>query len=169
MNKQSFWIRVIAVAATVLGIAILFFGSNAGSTPEPQPSEVAPPGPEPAAASESISAPETASTEATSPAPIRVPTQPAASLSLTERMAAYPQGISGRVMDERGHPLAGAEVYLLESARNDALALPVLQQQGLLMGPVAETRSANDGTFALGLQLATDKLYEVRLTSKHHA
>jgi len=86
-----------------------------------------------------------------------------------ERAASYAQGLRGLATDERGRPLAGIEVYLVESLRNEPLLLPVLLQQGLPLGPLAATRSGPDGSFAVGLQVPTEKLYELRLLSPRHA
>lgn len=79
------------------------------------------------------------------------------------------QGLHGRVIDWQRRPLAGIEVFLLESPRNDPLALPAMLQRGLGSGPIAQTRSATDGTFAIGLPVATDKLFELRFLSPEHA
>jgi hypothetical protein len=79
------------------------------------------------------------------------------------------QGVSGLVVDQRNNPLVDVRVFLLESVRNEPQALPVLLQQGLMLGPLAETRSAADGTFALGLSVANDKLYELRFLSPAYA
>lgn len=89
--------------------------------------------------------------------------------SAAERAAAYPQGLRGIATDERGRPLAGIDVYLVESLRNEPLLLPMLLQQGLPLGPLAATRSGPDGSFAVGLQVPTEKLYELRLLSPRHA
>lgn len=87
----------------------------------------------------------------------------------TERASTYPQGLRGIATDERGRPLAGIDVYLVESLRNEPLLLPTLLQQGLPLGPLAATRSGPDGSFAVGLQVPTEKLYELRLLSPRHA
>ena len=47
--------------------------------------------------------------------------------------------------------------------------MPLLRRQGIPVGQVAETRSLADGAFELGLHLATEKLYEIRLLSPQHA
>ncbi|MCA8951565.1 MAG: carboxypeptidase regulatory-like domain-containing protein, partial [Planctomycetes bacterium] len=74
----------------------------------------------------------------------------------------YPQGLQGQVVDRNQRPLAGVRVFLVESPRNEALSLPALREQNLLLGPVAETLSTADGRFALGLALPNDRLYELR-------
>lgn len=81
----------------------------------------------------------------------------------------YPQGLRGVAVDEFGAPLADVEVYLLESPANDPMALPALLQQGLTLGPTTSTRTGHDGVFALGVQVATERLYEVHLLAPRRA
>lgn len=81
----------------------------------------------------------------------------------------YPQGLRGLAVDEAGAPLADVDVYLLESPANDPLALPALLQQGLTLGPTTSTRTGSDGVFALGVQVATERLYEVHLLAPRRA
>ncbi len=83
--------------------------------------------------------------------------------------ARFAQGVRGTVVDERDLPLAAVAVYLIESASNDPLALPAMLQQGLLPGPTTATHSADDGSFALGLPVATERLYEVHLLAPGRA
>ncbi len=73
------------------------------------------------------------------------------------------QGLRGHVVDDRGQPLGDVQVHLLASAANDPLALPAWLQHQLPMGPVASARSAADGTFAVGLGYAEDRVYELYL------
>ena len=158
MNRPAVWTVLLAVA--VLGIAAFATWRTDTGTELPRDGAAtdlpADPGAQPA-------------TAATSSDPIRDAAIPAQNAPVAERLAAYPQGLRGRVIDDRNRPLAGVRVYLLESASNEPLTLPILLQQGLILGPMAETLSTTDGAFALGLQLATDKLYEVRLLSPLHA
>jgi hypothetical protein len=82
---------------------------------------------------------------------------------------ALAQGLRGRVVDWQHRPLGGIEVFLLESLRNDPMSIPALLQQGVGTGPVATTKSATDGTFAIGLPVPTDRLFELRCLSAAHA
>ncbi|MBM4062088.1 MAG: carboxypeptidase regulatory-like domain-containing protein [Planctomycetes bacterium] len=86
-----------------------------------------------------------------------------------ERLAVFAQGLRGVAVDGRGAPLPEVRVYLLESPRNEPLALPARLQQGLATGPLAEVVTGPDGTFAVGLHVPTDKYYELRLLSPRHA
>jgi protocatechuate 3,4-dioxygenase beta subunit len=61
------------------------------------------------------------------------------------------------------------QVYLVESPANDPLSLPIVLQRGLLGGPLASSRTGADGRFALGLQLADERLYELHFLGEHHA
>jgi protocatechuate 3,4-dioxygenase beta subunit len=102
-------------------------------------------------------------------APVRESFLPDQTTPFAERAAAFPQGLRGLCVDAHQRPLADVQVFLLESLRNDPLTLPVLLQQGLAQGPLAETRTAADGSFAIGLHLANEKLYELRCLSARHA
>lgn len=79
------------------------------------------------------------------------------------------QGLRGVVLDDRGQPLPGCDVHLVDSVGNEPLALPMLQRQRHAYGPVASTKTAADGTFALGLPVVQDKLYELYVLSEDHA
>lgn len=80
-----------------------------------------------------------------------------------------PQGLRGLVVDQRTRPIPGVSVYLVESASNDPLLFPKVQQQRHLLAPIASTKTAADGTFAVGLAVAQRKVYDVFLLSDHHA
>jgi len=80
-----------------------------------------------------------------------------------------PQGLRGLVVDQHSRPVPGVDVYLVESASNDPLLFPKVQQQRHLLAPIASTVTAADGTFAVGLGVAQQKVYEVFLLSDHHA
>lgn len=80
-----------------------------------------------------------------------------------------PQGLRGLVVDQRTRPIPGVSVYLVESASNDPLLFPKVQQQRHLLAPIASTKTAADGTFAVGLAVAQQKIYDVFLLSDHHA
>ena len=122
---------------------------------------------QPAAAVPAASAPNPAATAF--PEPEREPVPLPQQTPPAERRAAFAQGLHGLAVDADQRPLADVQVYLLESLANAPLTLPVLLQQGLPMGPLAETRTGADGTFAIGLQLATETVYELRLVSPRHA
>lgn len=157
---------VLAIAVAALLVFGLLFWRSSGSDVQPQrgPGTPTPAVPPPAAASVDVAS------SARGPAePERVPVGALPTATAREVMASFPQGLRGVVVDARQNPLPGVAVYLLESATNAPLSLPLLLQQGLLMGPVAETRSGPDGAFAIGLQLASDKNFDLRFLSPAHA
>lgn len=139
-----------------LGNSVTGEGEAPTSLPE-SPVAVAPVADATAAPAVALPAPERESV----PSPQQTP--------LPERRATFAQGLHGLAVDADQRPLADVQVYLLESLSNAPLALPVLVQQGLPMGPLAETRTGADGTFAIGLQLANETIYELRLVSPRHA
>lgn len=164
-GRRRAWIGLAAVAALAAGLLLWLRGgqqveltqpdtpteSESTDTPSP-PAAAAPTDPVPAAAE--------SRREAANPGQMTPPAQ---------RKADFPQGLEGLVVDRNRQPMPGVAIYLLESARNEPLTLPALREQGLLMGPVAETRSGPDGTFAIGLALPSDKLFELRLIAPGHA
>ncbi len=167
---------LLAVGLLVLGIAVLWswFRANETTTAPASALQVE-------AAGESggqSSGEPTATPPAAIPAAadagqgalVRESASPDQTTPFAERVTTFAQGLRGVAVDIAGQPLGSIQVFLLESVRNEPLALAMRLQQGLaIMGPVAETRSAADGTFALGLHLANDKLYELCLLSPRHA
>lgn len=158
-------IGVLLVAGLGVGFA---YWRNGTVEVEPQAPAAAPIAAKPPAAAAAGTAVETA-------APPTAPENPRERVGgpqvtpPAETMATFAQGLRGVLVDGRQNPLAGVDVYLLESATNSPLELPVLLQRGLLMGPIAETRSAADGSFAIGLQLASEKSFDLRFASPAHA
>ena len=95
--------------------------------------------------------------------------EPAPARSEPVPMTTFAQGLRGLTIDGNGAPLTGIDVYLVESAGNEPLALAALQQQHAAFGPLVATRSAADGTFAVGLPVVQDRVYELYLVSPVHA
>jgi hypothetical protein len=164
-RKVAIPLALLAVLVGGLWWSGLLFSSTA-TTDAPAPAGT-PSTPEPAAVENRAELP--AVPVVASDSPVRESAQPDQTTPFAERAAVFAQGLRGLVLDERNLPLAGVQVFLLESLRNEPLALPAMRQQGLGIGPLAETRSAADGTFALGLHLANEKLYELRLLSPQFA
>jgi hypothetical protein len=155
------WLLLAGVA--ILGSAVTLWSLSQdprapAMPPAEAPAAAAPPSP---SAAPAIDSAPIARDERAAPAVGAPRSAPAA--------AGFPQGLRGIVVDEAGRPLAGLPVYLVELAGNDPLALPVLRQQRDALGPVASAESAVDGTFALGLPVAQDKVYELYATSPRHA
>lgn len=71
------------------------------------------------------------------------------------------QGWRGIALDAGNRPFPGVQVHLIESAANEPLALPLIRQQRLPVGPAATSATGADGTFAIGLPVAQDKVYEL--------
>jgi len=162
VNRASLWLG--ALVAIAVGIGMFAWRASTDADELARPDAPAADEVAPAVGAEPEAVPVTEPSE-----PVRQPATPDRTASLAERMAAFPQGLRGQVVDRNERPMIGVRVYLVESARNDPLKLPMLRQQGLLMGPVTDTVSGADGTFALGLALASDKLYELLLLSPRYA
>ncbi|MCK5941339.1 MAG: carboxypeptidase regulatory-like domain-containing protein [Planctomycetes bacterium] len=80
-----------------------------------------------------------------------------------------PQGLRGRIVDAAGFPIEGARVHLTESASNDPMMLLMVQQQRHLLAPVANATSNFEGSFAVGLRVVQDKVYDLFVLSERHA
>jgi protocatechuate 3,4-dioxygenase beta subunit len=156
------------VAFLIVGVLALAGGIwlATSSPPVPDPAAMAPalPGPAtPPAVAPRVETgqppPERAEADR-APATSREPAAPARTT---------PQGFRGLAIDGRGQPLEGVQVYLIESAGNEPLALPLLLQQRLPSSPLATAATAADGTFEIGLPRAQDRTYELYLLSEQHA
>lgn|GEM_PF-4203103 len=83
--------------------------------------------------------------------------------------AQHAQGLRGRLIDASGAPIAGVAVHLHESPDNEPMMLALPSQRRHLLTPVAAAESDHRGGFALGLQIAEDKAYDVFVRSPEHA
>jgi len=157
---------LLAVLGTALGAAAVFganswFGSSSQVTPAPESrtaDPTTPPSPAPAPVVADPRTPETS----------RQPTTNAEARTAAEGPAVA-QGLRGLVLDSDNRALAGVYIHLVESAANDPFALTVKRRYRHGQGPLASTQSAADGTFAVGLPVVQDKIYEVCVVSPQHA
>jgi hypothetical protein len=146
----------------VVGLALGWWALGRTRDPAPAPS-VPVATPPTTAAAKAVPA---VATTAEQPAASRTEAPPVRS---TAALPALPQGLRGLVVDGANRPLPGRAVYLVDSASNEPIALPLLRQQRDAFGPVASTETAEDGTFAVGLSVAQDRLYELYVMSPAHA
>jgi protocatechuate 3,4-dioxygenase beta subunit len=84
--------------------------------------------------------------------------------------ASFAQGARGVVVDPAGNPLPGTKVFLVEGTANDLVRHMQLQNQGVVVPPLASAQSDSNGAFALGVEQADpakmrDAIYEVRVVS----
>ncbi|MBL8750257.1 MAG: carboxypeptidase regulatory-like domain-containing protein [Planctomycetes bacterium] len=79
------------------------------------------------------------------------------------------QGWRGVVLDEANRPLPAVAVHLLESPSNDPLAVALVAERRLSPAPLATIRTASDGTFALGLPVTQDRVYELFFVAANRA
>ncbi len=63
-----------------------------------------------------------------------------------------PQGVRGRVLLPSGAPAAGVQVWLLESASSNPVAVFLANQAGKVTPPLASVVTGEDGRFQLGLK-----------------
>ncbi len=147
----------IVVALVVAGAAVWVLSRR---TPE------APPSPPPTQHRAAEAEPENA--RATSPGVSTAQREPAQELPATMALAPA-QGWRGVVLDEANRPLAAVDVHLLDSPSNDPLAVALIAERRLSPAPLASTRTALDGTFALGLPVTQDRVYELFFVAANRA
>ncbi|MBK8096857.1 MAG: carboxypeptidase regulatory-like domain-containing protein [Planctomycetes bacterium] len=127
-------------------------------------------------------------TEPTTPPPLvdpktEPPTQPAAATAETpppptenvrtvvagadNAAADAEQGVRGRVLLPGGAPGGNIAVFLMESTMNDPLGTYLKAKTGVRTPPVAQSITAADGTFALGVRKAGQTV-DLRIISDTH-
>ena len=156
---------LLAVLGTALGAAAVFganawFASSSQVTPAPE-SRTADPTTPPPSPAPVVADPRT-------PEVARQPAPNAEARTAAEGPAVA-QGLRGLVLDTDNRALAGVHIHLIESAANDPFALTVKRRYRHGAGALASTQSAADGTFAVGLPVVQDKVYEVCVVSPQHA
>ncbi|MCR9245473.1 MAG: carboxypeptidase-like regulatory domain-containing protein [bacterium] len=162
-GRAALAMTLAAMAVVVTGLLLWLGGEDPATPPTPIPAEQPEDNPTATPTTRPGGDAKPAATAPDAPTGLdREPAIPPQDTPPAMRRADYPQGLEGRVLDRHSQAVPGVDVYLVESPKNDPLALPSMRAQGLLMGPVATTRTAADGAFAIGLALPTDKLYELR-------
>jgi hypothetical protein len=164
-QKRRFLLAALGVAlgaAALLG-ANAWFGSNAPVTPaaDPRMGDPAPPPPPAPSPTPVVADPRTPEVSRTA--------APNAEARTAAEGPAVAQGLRGLVLDADNHALAGVHIHLVESVANDPFSLTVKRRYRHGAGPLASTQSAADGTFAVGLPVVQDKVYEVCVVSPQHA
>ena len=77
------------------------------------------------------------------------------------------QGVKGRVVLPNGAPAPGIPIYLMENSMNDPIKVFLQNKTGARTPPISSSKTANDGTFALGV-LKAGKAYDLRVVSDNH-
>lgn len=81
-----------------------------------------------------------------------------------------PQGVRGRIVDPRGAPVAGAEVFLFEGHGDNLFAAMLQQRNGIVRAPESAAVSDAKGEFRVGVhRLPPKKTWELRITSDRFA
>ncbi len=153
--KRRTLLSVCLLAALVTSVAIWLRGGTEPAPPE-QPANV------PTSRTGAIEP-----VAATPPAvaePARVPANSARTTAVAEGAHAdAAQGVSGRVIDERGRPLAEVEALLLESPTNDPVHRLLSLAQNVPVLATAAMRTDAKGEFRLGLRAVDERQYEICL------
>lgn len=77
------------------------------------------------------------------------------------------QGVKGRVLRPDGTPAAQVPVFLMENSMNDPIKIFLMNKSGTRTPPVSSGKTAEDGTFALGV-ITPGKAYDLRVVSDEH-
>lgn len=79
------------------------------------------------------------------------------------------QGARGRIVDDRGTPIPGAQVALLDSFQNDPLGKFLQRSQQIPDLALAQSQTDNAGVFALGLRVPTDRKLQLCVVAEGFA
>lgn len=77
------------------------------------------------------------------------------------------QGVKGKVFQPNGQPAVGVTVMLLENAMSNAIDMFLLNKTGKIAPPIASSVTFEDGSFALGVIKAGQKV-DLRIVSDAH-
>lgn len=157
-NAAKIAVPFLLLAALAGGGA--YFLLNSSPAPAPSPREPAPiptqadptPGPAPVVVQ---------------PQGVQEPERTAADPSTRSANDRAPQGVRGRVVLPTGAAAAGIPVLLLESSANDPFKVFLDRRMGKVSTALATSRTAADGTFALGLNEA-GKTYDLRIVADEY-
>ena len=78
-----------------------------------------------------------------------------------------PQGVKGRVLLPNGDVAVGAKVLLLENAMNNPIDMFLKNKTGQIAPPLATAQTLEDGSFALGVRKAGQKV-DLRIVTDAH-
>ncbi len=152
----------LLLLTAVAAAAFYFVNKSGGDLPAPvAPTPVAPvvaPKVEPTPAK-----PETALVATGTPQrqdPVRVE----AKSTDTNAHADARQGVKGRILLPNGAPAAQVPVFLMENSMNDPIKIFLQNKSGTRTPPMSSGKTAEDGTFALGV-LQAGKAYDLRVVS----
>jgi len=160
-NPRNIVLVLLLLAAAAGGV---FYFFDQGSPAEP-PRTVAPTvdsqpaeAPPPAGPTVQASVPEQKAQD-----PVRV----AAPTVDSNAHSDAPQGVKGRVVLPGGAPAPGVPVYLMVNSMSSITEIFLQNMKGTHTPPAASSRTAADGTFALGV-LQAGKTYDLRVVSDQH-
>lgn len=77
----------------------------------------------------------------------------------------FAQGVRGRVIDDLGTPVVGAQISLRSKVDGGIFVQAIRKTQGLGNAPIASAVTDQDGSFAIGLRTVPDKAQELWVTS----
>ncbi len=156
-NASKIAVPLLLLAAVAGGAAYLFWNQPA-ATPPPA---VAPANPKPAQPKAPAPAPVIAPTVA--PAPVRTEVEATNGAAQSDA----PQGVRGHVVLPDGQPAPGVTVMLVQNLATDAASLFLMNKMTQAVTPLAVSKTADDGSFALGVR-QPGKPCDLRIVSDDH-
>ncbi len=161
-------LSLVLIAAAAFGAWFFLFADGTSDAPGQQP-RVQAPAIQDEPASDSIQA-RTAEAGSRGNSPAGAQRQPLRAEVRAEDGADYEQGITGQLVDDRGAPIADAEVFLLEGMGGNIFEAMIQKSQGIVKPPIAQTVSDQNGLFRLGLrEIEQGKTFELRAIGTVHA
>jgi uncharacterized GH25 family protein len=157
-NVAKLALPLLLLAAAAGGA--FYFLNQGGSTP------IAPPSVEPPEVVTKGQNPETLKV-VKSNNPVTEPLRVEASGATGNSHSDAEQGVKGKVFHPNGQPAVGVTVMLLENAMNNAIDMFLLNKTGQVSPPLATSVTFEDGSFALGVIKAGQKV-DLRVVSDAH-
>jgi hypothetical protein len=159
-NAAKIAVPLLLFAALAGGAVYVFLQSGNEPPPVVAPTPEAPKPSEPKPSTPETSTPTPAPS---SPVPLRVE----ADAGNAAAHADAPQGVRGRVVLPDGRPAAGVPVMLVQNLATDAASLFLMNKMTKAVTPLASGRTAEDGSFALGVR-QPGKPCDLRVVSDEH-
>ena len=158
---------VAKIAVPLLLVAavggLYFVVGQGGDSPAPP----APPGSEPARVAEQDPTPGPAAPAQAAGAAQRTEIERREVTEVGDAHSDAPQGVKGRVLLPNGDVAVGAKVLLLENAMNNPIDMFLKNKTGQVSPPLATALTLEDGSFALGVRKAGQKV-DLRIVTDAH-
>jgi uncharacterized GH25 family protein len=157
----------VSQAAKILLPVLLLGGLAGGAWYMMSTGPARPPAPPvPASAPEQPAQPQRTVTPEQPDKPPERPPENRTVVQLQATNADAPQGVRGRVLQPGGSPAANVPVYMLKAMSSNYLEVYLKQKTGGTFPPVANGKTAADGTFSLGITVP-GQTYDLRVVPEN--